>query len=517
MSVFWERLAGDTDIFAVKMAFQRDPDDGRAAVPEEALSWGSFQIWVQGRNVCSHIEESETLDSVHWYLLPLLEWLASNWNPLLHEERLPGRNADDDAWGSLHATRHVPEGLADDSAGQWETDWHSWWCRHALQSCRSGGLFPDVVFRRWRDKVEISWGPDRSPGLPDRFRFLVPRDRVRVDPSKVAEPLYQVLDEAARFLLDRAPDSIRLRGLVEKANAIKTGNRDERLALQAGLATDPAEALTLWEKVVSAFADASEAVRQAILEVEEDPLVIEQPCHAVLMFGSVSPSIEAEDVSALAGQLVDLYAPEGEPEEVGRLEQDAPVHDSFDPPWEQGYRLAEDVLSRLSLLEENRDAVDVEGLLAGLGIRQKEMALRDREIRAVAVAGRKHHPAVLLNGSHPTYWHRTARRFTLAHELCHLLFDRGYGKRLALASGPWAPRDVEKRANAFAAMLLMPPELIGKCARGLTAPIAEKDSVIELARTLGASFTATIEHLCNLGFIDEADRDRLRAETDPET
>ena len=65
-------------------------------------------------------------------------------------------------------------------------------------------------------------------------------------------------------------------------------------------------------------------------------------------------------------------------------------------------------------------------------------------------------------------------------------------------------------------MLLMPPELVGRCIRGLDVPITEKDGVLGLARTLGTSFTATIEHLCNLRFIDEVDRDRLRAEADPQ-
>jgi len=45
---------------------------------------------------------------------------------------------------------------------------------------------------------------------------------------------------------------------------------------------------------------------------------------------------------------------------------------------------------------------------------------------------------------------------------CHILFDREYGTKWALASGPWAPRDLERRANAFAAMLLMPPGLLAK-------------------------------------------------------
>lgn len=47
---------------------------------------------------------------------------------------------------------------------------------------------------------------------------------------------------------------------------------------------------------------------------------------------------------------------------------------------------------------------------------------------------------------------RSGIRFTLAHELCHLLIDRDSGSQLALVSGPWAPKAVEQRANAFAAV-----------------------------------------------------------------
>jgi hypothetical protein len=65
-----------------------------------------------------------------------------------------------------------------------------------------------------------------------------------------------------------------------------------------------------------------------------------------------------------------------------------------------------------------------------------------------------------------------------------MLFDRGYGARLAIASGPWAPRDVEARANAFGAMLLMPTEL-------------------------HTSYKATLEHLKNLNFLSEEEHDRI--------
>ena len=89
MSLLWEKFSGDTERFGVRLAFHQDPDRGLGATKEESLSWGAFQIWVEGQNLCAHMEEGELVESVHWYLLPLLEWLAVQWDAFLHEERLP--------------------------------------------------------------------------------------------------------------------------------------------------------------------------------------------------------------------------------------------------------------------------------------------------------------------------------------------------------------------------------------------------------------------------------------------
>ena len=73
---------------------------------------------------------------------------------------------------------------------------------------------------------------------------------------------------------------------------------------------------------------------------------------------------------------------------------------------------------------------------------------------------------------------RTRRRFTLAHELCHLIHDRGYGARLAIASGPWAPADVEQRANAFAAMLLdARMHLVAQAVKSLAQSVTREEEV----------------------------------------
>ena len=213
MTMQWERLAGDTSRFAIRLAFASDPDDGQAATPDLSHSWGGFQLWVEGRNLCAHSEEGERIESVHWYLLPLMEWLARNWSALLHEERLPAENEGSNAWASLRGTRFPPEALATDTDQEaaWEERWHSWWSRHALQAASDGGLFPDVVFRGHGDAVEISWGDVRSTGAPAEFEFLECKPHaVRLPPSAVAEPLHEVLMTACDHLVGLAEVSSRV-------------------------------------------------------------------------------------------------------------------------------------------------------------------------------------------------------------------------------------------------------------------------------------------------------------------
>jgi len=81
-----------------------------------------------------------------------------------------------------------------------------------------------------------------------------------------------------------------------------------------------------------------------------------------------------------------------------------------------------------------------------------------------------------------------------------------------MASGPWAPQGIERRANAFAAMLLMPPEVVNRALAG--SAIAQVDSlenIKHLSNTLHTSLPATLEHLVNIGKVDEGERDAIRS------
>ena len=99
----------------------------------------------------------------------------------------------------------------------------------------------------------------------------------------------------------------------------------------------------------------------------------------------------------------------------------------------------------------------------------------------------------------------------MAHELAHILLDRGAARRITHASTPWAPESLERRANAFAAMLLMPPRLLD-AALAAVGRLETFDDLKRIARRLKCGKSAVLEHLMNLDRVTPTVFYRLRAE-----
>lgn len=511
MSTRWEALAGDTSRFAIKMSFIADSSEIELA-DELAASWGSFEIWIQGANVCAHIEEGETVEAVHWYLLPLLEWLASNWNPLFHEERLPVRNAAEDAVASLYRTRFAGAGLDRERALERDEEWYEWRQRHGLHAAREGGLFPELFLRRWGDKIEASWTHQPPPGAPEGFSFLVPHGRALLPPDEVAAAVYTVTRNAVEQLRDWVPESQRLEHLLATVKDLRHASRQraDRLDWLFSLRIGDAAQSDAWASVKQLFRSTTARVRRAVLEPSGGTgLVLPGSSHAVLLFGSVSPTIERSDALALANLLVELFEDDGDSAELVALSESVGQPSLEGLPWEQGYELAERVHEEVDLHGDGR--VDVHAVLRErLGVGLESLSLTDPRLRGVAVAGPQHHPSVVWNDTHPRNRSPEGERFTAAHELCHLLIDRCSGRRLAIASGPWAPIELEQRANAFAAYFLMPPDRVRRVVAQLTEPLASSAGIRTVAEAFDTSARATLEHLYNLGFLDEFERELLR-------
>ena len=518
MRTQWARLAGDTGAFALKLAFASDPDGGQGIDAETAASWGSFQVWIQGRNLCAHREAGEHIDSVHWYLLPLLEWFARNWDPLLHEERLPAKNMGNTAWVSLRATRFPPPAIEDDErkATVWETEWQGWRNRHALCSAREGGLFPDIVIRRMRDQVELSWGPVRVAGEGEHHRFTESdQGFATLPPQTVAEPLHEILSQAARHLSSQIPGSKRITALNRRLQGL-TGAHDaheRRLAWLAGLGTTARGVQTGWRRATENLSSLAAHPRRAMLEAKGTPLVITGSCQAALMFGSLEPTVKSHDVTRLAQAMADLFDPQGEPREESTVVRAVPIGESGSPAREQGYELAEEVHEFFNGEFERGSFVDIDKLIEALGIEVARLDLSDDKVRGCAIAGPKHRLGIFFNGRHASNADAAGHRFTLAHELCHVLFDREREHSLAVASGPWAPHAIERRADAFAAMLLMPVFLVKRVVAEFVDSIATIEKVDDVASRLRAGRCDVICHLTNLGFFDESDHQRLETES----
>ena len=515
MSTRWERLAGDCSRFAIRMAFAPDPDGGRGIDSETGLSWGSFQVWAEGRNLCAHFEQGERIDSVHWYLLPLIEWFADNWNPLLHEERLPVKNNAPTAWESLHGTRFPPPNIEPDEtrASAWERSWQDWWCRHALRAASDGGLFPDVVIRRHRDAVEVSWGRTGSVGMPASADFGFAEagpGAVRLAPSELAEPLHAMLSGACEYLQTLDDGSERFGALHRVLQALpRSSQRQKRLMWLAGLGDTERGVREGWQRAKRWLSEVPGSAEALLRDAAHSPLVVDGSCHATLMFGCLAPDIGRGDALKLAETMVMLHANGDSSHVLNSASRYVAVDELDAPPWWQGYEMADDFHHEFDGAFANRDKVDMDRILDELGIGVRELALSDRTIRGVAIAGPKHSPCVGWNPNSMFNAQPWGRRFTLAHELCHLLFDREAGRGLAIASGPWAPLGVERRANAFAAMLLMPTHLVQGVVLDLECPVETPKGIATVAGRLGTGFRATLWHLRNLGFVDDHDRECL--------
>ena len=504
----WEMKAGDPSAFCFRLAFTPNPqgDDDRASA-DERYSWGNFTIWGGGENLCAHVEEGEELQAAHWYMLPLLEWLADNWDPLLHEERLPLRNVGTSAAESLAKNQQPPVSLKEIDDLDWLDTWSEWWIRHAVRAAREGGLFPDIYLRRYRDKLEVSTGADSLPGTPNDFRFLAPNRSYHVDLSNAADAMYRVLSGAAEELLRRLPDSPRIYMLAEKIAGLRQPSHEPaRIAWLAGLSGKYQEMVN---SVRDTFAKLDSRARQAIADTRPaDPLVVVGSAYARLLYGAISPTTGLEDVLVLEKSIVDNCVSDAS---HWLSHFDLPL-DASDiaqlSPGEQGSRLGEKACELLAPGVENW--VDIRKILRNMDAEATDVELSDVELRAVSLFGPTQRPHILVNSA--SHWANSpnARRFTLAHELCHLILDREYGDELAIASGPWAPAAIEQRANAFAAAFLMPTWLLREELAAANARAYDLETIQTVSARLHVSTSSLVDRLYNLGELTSDERLQLR-------
>lgn len=175
------------------------------------------------------------------------------------------------------------------------------------------------------------------------------------------------------------------------------------------------------------------------------------------------------------------------------------------PPYEQGYALAKRV--RQSLGGADRPLPDLEGLLANtFGVLVLRRVFRSARLYAAAVSTSQGRAAI-LNARVPC--RGAILRRTLAHELCHLLFDADAGV-LEIDSDDRSDEDPrEQRARAFAAELLVPGDGLSRL---LGVPAQTRDLatalhyVGDVASEFGAPAELVANHLTNRRYVDRSIR-----------
>lgn len=68
-----------------------------------------------------------------------------------------------------------------------------------------------------------------------------------------------------------------------------------------------------------------------------------------------------------------------------------------------------------------------------------ETTLDTDPIRGVALAGEQMTPTIIVDLTSPDNTYEEGRRFSIAHELCHVLVNRGHARRAWSAALPAPP------------------------------------------------------------------------------
>ena len=489
---------GTPSRFQIRLEWRSDPEPVERRPIDHGWSMGMLALTVANRNLMAHQVRDDGQDSLCWFLGPLFHWLADNWISLLHEEHFAWRERSADA-----AAAACEQAMASPAEEESLDAVQQWYFRHGISSAAVGGVFPDIFLRRFSDDIELSWTGASPPFAPTGFAFTSDPGRAYLPLEDVALPLWEMLC----WVKDHPPE------LETDAFVTDFGKLASKIERLSAMAPAQYQCADLPEALLNRLQDSfGELDRLDMLEPvfhDKAPIVVSRS-PAMAMFGGLDVDIADSDVASLRDVLI--QAADGDtPDSLQDLIKNAPL---YGKPWQDGYDLADEFLDTIEErgIENAPDGhVPIAALCADLGIEVIDNQLETDTVRGVALAGEELKPIIVVNESSIYNQNEKSRRFTVAHELCHILHDQSRARKLAHISGPWASPAIEQRANAFAAWLLMPRRLLLElfCANENSLDVERLRSA---ADGLQVTDTALIWHLFNLGFIQEFQRDGLLAD-----
>lgn len=435
------KLIGDT----ARLGF--DFSWGRRVDPAvEGLAWGGLVLWVGGRPVWSRDEPRPA--PVEWTWVDLLDHVARAWGHLMYEENAPFGLVFDDPAELRH--KGTLQSVAGHTAVEVEDAVHRFQHRHDLAAGLHGiGLTPVWILRQGR-----------------RFRIRAERHDAWVEGAWLRTTL-EALAEHLIEHLGPAPASRAVRAIERWRKREPSAER--RLSLRAGL--DPAT-VAAW---TPPGADAAEW--WGLTATQDDS--------PVMAAARLSQPLKSATRRALIDAVRGL--PRCQTVALDELTHAAAQvkHAMADhPAYAQGHAMADWLREGLAI--EDDEPVDPERLLADWGVHLGDLEPLEPALDAFACWGEEVGPAVLVNPSGRHAGSAAGRRATLAHEIAHLLLDRGDALLAAEVFGGSTPLILEKRARAFAAEFLLPR-------RAASRGVAESTSLDEAVETLRRTFDVSQE------------------------
>jgi Zn-dependent peptidase ImmA (M78 family) len=210
------------------------------------------------------------------------------------------------------------------------------------------------------------------------------------------------------------------------------------------------------------------------------------------------------EAASIARETVQLEDWRGLPDRYSKLKrQFHPKSLQDEEPWRQGQALAEQVREEL---DRSGEILSMYSFCDDIGVNVIETHLYG-DVSALCFNDEYHGPTVVLNlnGHNESL---LPRRFTLAHEICHILFDehemeglKHFDREVGYHESSFKPA-LEKRADAFAIHLLCPDSLVKSAWEEMESQLDElSDRLRAMMEKFGVSRTAMIAHLQNLNLM----------------
>lgn len=398
-------------------------DEPRNPSNAAEATWGRLSLSIDGHRLWG-----SNAGGIHWTWIELLEWLADAWAWIRHEEAGPAKlpfmwDASRPSWAMDKLARYL-EGLPASRRGAVHEEALEFVERHDLARALQGAIVPSVLVLREGHGAWVAGHHLPLDAVLDALERLGAAIVARIE---------GIDDERA----SAARDAWATRDVAESSALIE---------IATGMSMEQLEQVTAPE-------------RRTLLHQEcATPLVSEYLVAARLARTPIVPDRVLDELLAIIGRMRKGSSDALDRISAAAIEASSQVAASS-TPFEQGHALAGWLRRELDVAPSAR--VEPELLLSQWGVVVESVSLSTPEIDAVALWGPRRGPAVLVNDEGRHNQSPGGRNATLAHEIQHLLVDRGEGLPLAEVIGGHAPVRLEQRARAFAAELLVPREIAG--------------------------------------------------------